>query len=175
MSITIKVNPYKASSISKAIKELQDFKKVLTQFPKPYTEALAQRFDEILNEQCPAEAKGMWVYKIVDTDRGAVGIFEFNGNVEFIEFGTGIVGKEKHSGINEEWLPNLPPPYTGYESGHYIDPVTHMWWYIDNGKRVGTKGQEADPFMYRSVNQLLEEAVDIAKKVLRGDYGTGQE
>lgn len=174
MSIVIRVNPYKTASIDKAIAELKSIKKLLVEFPKAYSDALSQRLNEILLTEAPEEAKGMWTYEPKESEDGSVWVFAFDGNVEFIEFGTGIVGKENHAGINEEWGDRLPPPYTGYESGHMINPITHEWRYWDNGKWVVTTGVEANPFMYRSVQQLMTEYIDIARSVLRGGNGTGQ-
>ena len=172
--MTIRVNPYKSSSIQKAIDDLKALRKVVTQFPHEYMEAIAKRFDELLNINAPEEAKGLWDYRTKDTDRGVICIFEFAGELEFIEFGTGIVGKQNHDGINEEWADKLPPPYTGYESGHHINPITHEWRYWENGHYVVTTGQFARPFMYQSVQQLMTESVEIAKSVLRGEHGNGQ-
>lgn len=164
---TIKVNPYKISSIEKAIEDLKAYKKAMINFPSVYIEAVCERFNEILNEQAPEEAKGMWEYEFSEGDNGKVGVFRFQGEVEFIEFGTGIVGKENHDGANMEWAEKLPPPYTGYESGHFINLKTHEWHFWKNGKWIVTKGREADPFIYRSVEQLLDESPDIARRVLK--------
>ena len=175
MSIVIQVNPYKTSSIKEALAELKALKKLLTEFPKEYSEALSRRLNEILEAEAPEEAKGKWTYRPEDTEEGSVWVFEFDGDVEFIEFGTGIVGKNNHAGINEEWGDKLPPPYTGYESGHYINPITHEWHYWKDGKYIATTGEVANPFMYRSVQQLMKEYIDIARSVLRGGNGTGQD
>jgi hypothetical protein len=167
MSIVIKVNPYKPSSIQKAIDDLRIYKRVLSESPSVFIDAICERLNEILSEQAPDDAKGMWVYETVESDNGHMGVFRFQGEVEFIEFGTGIVGKEHHDGANMEWAEKLPPPYTGYESGHYINLKTHEWRYWSNGKWVVTTGREADPFIYRSVEQVLEESSEIARRVLR--------
>lgn len=167
MSKVIKVNPFRVSSIEKAIKELKAVKYVLLQSPSEYVEAISERFNEILNEQAPNEAKGLWEYKLIDGNNGGkTGLFTFKGEVEFIEFGTGIVGKENHDGANMEWATRLPPPYTGYESGKHINPITHTWVYEQNGVHIVTKGQVADPFIYRSVQQVISESGAIAIKVL---------
>ena len=172
MSITIKVNPYRSSSIQKAIDKLKALKQVYSVAPTEFIEAITERFNEILNEQAPTDASGMWTYDYEEKDNGKTGVFHFQGEVEFIEFGTGIVGKENHDGANMEWAEKLPPPYTGYESGHYINPITHEWHYWSNGRWVTTKGREADPFIYRSVQQLLEESGEIAQRVLK-EKGNG--
>lgn len=172
MAIEINVNPYKKSSIEKAITELKAYRLRLKELPQKLLDAYAQRLGEILTEQAPPEAQGLWTYDTQNTDKGVVGIFTFKGEVEFIEFGTGIVGKEHHDGANMDWAEKLPPPYTGYESGPKINKQTHIWWYFDGQRVTFTKGQQANPFMYRSVQQLIQESESIARKVL---YGQGQD
>ena len=168
MAIEIKVNPFKTSSIESAITQLKAYRHGLKDLPKKLLDAYAQRLGEILAEQAPPEAQGLWTYDTQDTENGVVGIFTFKGEVEFIEFGTGIVGKEHHDGANMEWATKLPPPYTDYESGPKINKKTHIWWYFDGQQVVFTKGQQANPFMYRSVQQLVDESNDIARKVIDG-------
>lgn len=167
MSTTINVNPLKTSSIDEAIKKLKAIKNAYNELSSAYIDALCERFNEILNEQAPEEAKGKWEYRAEDSENGKMGVFHFQGDVEFIEFGTGIVGKENHDGANMEWAEKLPPPYTGYESGHFINPITHEWRFWKNGKWIVTTGREADPFIYRSVQQLLEESPEIIRKVMK--------
>lgn len=167
--MVIKVNPYKSSDIERAIRELKDYKRKLLNFSHAYMEAIGVRFDEILGEEAPPEAQGLWSKgEVEDTENGAKIAFTFAGETEFIEFGTGIVGKENHDGANMEWAEKLPPPYTQYETnlGITIDPKTHIWWYWNGSGFTGTKGRKADPFIYRSTTRLKEEVVDIAKKVM---------
>lgn len=164
MSIEINVNPYKASSIQKAIDDLKKYRKILVESPQTLVNAVAERFDEILNEQAPVH--GMWTHAPEQSDKGYSVVFTFDGEVEFIEFGTGIVGKEHHDGANMDWAEKLPPPYTGYESGHYINPYTHEWRYWNGSRWIVTKGQIANPFIYRSVQQLMEEIPSILKRII---------
>ena len=164
--IEIKVNPCSEKNIQQAIDDLKAYKKKLIERSKLVIDVIAQRFDEILSEQAPIQ--GLWTYETADSERGYSVVFKFKGETEFIEFGTGIVGKENHDGANMEWAEKLPPPYTGYESGHMINPITHTWRYWENGRWVVTKGQIANPFIYRSVQQLMEESAEIVRKVING-------
>jgi hypothetical protein len=178
--MVIKVNPLKTSDIERAIKELQDYKrKLVSSFCHSYMEAMGNRFDEILNEEAPPEAMGLWSKgEVEDGENGAKVTFTFAGETEFIEFGTGIIGKENHDGANMEWADKLPPPYTGYETnlGITIDPKTHIWWYWNGSGLTPTRGRIADPFIYRSTERLIEESVEIAKRVMRMiEHGNGQE
>ena len=167
--MVIEVNPCKVSSIQKAIDDLKALKKVLAESPRTIVDAIAVRFDEILHEQAPVS--GMWTYKLEEGEKGCSAIFSFDGEVEFIEFGTGIVGKEHHDGANMDWAVKLPPPYTGYESGHMINPITHEWKFWNGSRWQVTKGQEANPFIYRSVQQLMDESHYIIMKVVRNGQG----
>lgn len=168
----IKVNPLNRSSIRKAYADLVSYKESLEQFPKLFVTALSERFNEILNSQAPAEATGMWSFYIIRGEDSAEGVFVFDGKVEFIEFGTGVIGLNNHDGINTEWLDRLPPPYNqGYNTGpsivHFEDQNEDYWVYYDEGIRHWTQGVPADPFIYRSVKQLLEEKAKIARKVFK--------
>lgn len=167
---TIKVNPMSMKSITNAQKQLSAYKESLKDFPKMYAEALNKRFEEILGEEAPAMADGMWSSYVRYGDGGeASGIIVFDQSVEFIEFGTGIVGKKNHADINMEWLKKLPPPYTEYNAGpmihHYEDENKDYWAYFDGGKWNVTHGIAADPFIYRSVRKIMEEYADIARNV----------
>ena len=168
MSIVIQVNPYRASSIQKAIDDLKAFKEKLKTFPNEYVKAMTEEFNNILGEEAPSGANGLWVHRVQESEDGkAEGIIVFAGKVEFIEFGTGIVGEYNHAGVNEEWFDRLPPPYNkGYDTGYWIDEITHEWSYYEGGKWHRTKGQVANPFIYRSVQRLLEEKARIAKQIL---------
>ncbi len=167
--MVIKVNPYRVSSINNAIKELKEYKNKLMRFPHLFMETAGKRFEEILIEEAPPEAQSLWTRgEVEDTDNGASIKFTFAGEAEFIEFGTGIVGKENHDGANMEWAEKIPPPYTKYETnlGITIDPKTHIWWYWNGSGFTGTRGRSADPFIYRSFTRLREEIIEIAKQVM---------
>lgn len=173
--MVIEVNPFKTSSINKAIKDLREYKQRLLQFPHLFIEAVAIRFDEILREEAPRQ--DLWERgEVEDTGTGARVVFSFQYKTQFIEFGTGIVGSQNHEGANMEWAEKLPPPYTGYESGVTINPITHEWRYWDGHRWIVTTGVPANPFMYRSVTRLIEECAEIANKVLGNiKDGSGQE
>ena len=174
---TIKVNPLKISSINKAIKDLEDYKKKLKEFPRKYTEALTEFFVETLKVEAPQMTQH-WVWDLRETDSGVKGVITFDEMVQFVEFGTGLVGSQNHEGINTEWLEKLPPPYNqGYESragqtGHYTDKQGRDYWvYEKNGRFYSTYGQKANPFIYRSVEELLEARKAIAENILFGVRG----
>lgn len=80
----------------------------------------------------------------------------------YVEFGTGPKGQEDHDGIS----PNVTPSYR--EKG---------WSYIDEetDKRVYTRGQAAQPFMYpalkdnedKVIKEIAENIADEIKKLVK--------
>ena len=174
---TIKVNPLNLDSINNAIVELEAYKKMLEEFPSKYVQALSEFFYQTLREEAPNMATH-WIMDIQETDGKAQGVFIFDGIVQFVEFGSGLIGSQNHEGINTEWLSHLPPPYNkGYESNkggyaHYLDKQGNDYWvYPKNGQYYSTYGQKANPFIYRSVQELLEKRAEIAKSCMRGMLG----
>lgn len=172
MSKTINVNPLSLSSINKAIKELEDYKQMLKEFPSKYVRALSEFLADTLDMEAP-NMTSHWILDIREGDGKTEGVFIFDGIVQFVEFGSGLVGEQNHEGINSDWLSKLPPPYnTAYQSnaggiGHYLDKQGQDYWvYPKNGKFYSTYGQKANPFIYRSVQQLLEARANIGHNLL---------
>ena len=178
---SITVNVLNQKSIQKALGELIAYREKLKNLPDLILKAAAERLDEIIGEQAPAGMAGRWKPPEYDADSGGW-VIVLDGVAEFFEFGTGIVGRNDHSGINDEWLDNLPPPYNDdWNSGpkihrtpddNYDDPDSY-WIYKDDSGVHRTKGRPADPFLYRSVEQLKEEFAEIAKRVAK-ENGIGE-
>lgn len=174
MEKVVKVNPLRVSSIDNAINELLEYKRLLIEFPKKFTEAMMDALKEFLLEEAPAEGIAlMKSVEVIDYGDYTEGVVVFDGHVEFIEFGTGIVGLNAHEGINEEWLNSLPPPYNiGWNTGTYIIHTgdgRDFWRYrTEDGKWAFTSGVPANPFMYRSVEKLIEAHKRIRNEVLSG-------
>lgn len=169
---TIKVNPLSQSSIQNAIAELEAFKKMVEEFPSKYVTALSEFMAQTLDAEAP-NLSSHWFLELRENENGTSGVFIFDGIVQFVEFGSGLVGSENHEGINTEWLAKLPPPYNvGYESrkggfAHHLDKQGRDYWvYPKNGEFYSTYGQPANPFIYRSVEQLLSARASIARQVL---------
>lgn len=169
---TIKVNPLSSKSISNAIAELEAYKKKLIEFPPKYVRALSEYMAQTLDAEAP-NLSSHWFLELRETEEKTSGVFIFDGIVQFVEFGSGLIGSNNHEGINTEWLAKLPPPYnTGYESrkggfAHHLDKQGNDYWvYPKNGQFYSTYGQPANPFIYRSVQELLDARASIAKQVL---------
>lgn len=78
---------------------------------------------------------------------------------QYVEFGTGIVGK------------NSPHPNRSIVGWKY-DVNKHGeagWWYYRDGKWHWTKGMPSRPFMYETDVELMMEIAKIAKEV----FGNG--
>ncbi len=177
MEKIIKVNPLRHSSILKALKELETYKKLLEEFPAKYTQEMMKAFNEFLMEEAPPSGIGLLKsIDVIDDGNHAEGVVVFDGHVEFIEFGTGVIGLNLHEGINDEWLNALPPPYNkGWNTGEYIIHARHSVWDLDywkyrddNGNWVVTNGIPANPFMYRAVERLIGAHRRIRNEVLGG-------
>lgn len=179
MSRTITVNPLSQTSISNAVKELKAYKKMLQEFPEKFTTALVEEFKKILSTEAPNGATDLVVDTYVTVEGNvARGVVVFDGKVQFIEFGTGVVGLRNHGGINQEWLDKLNGYSPDYNKGVKIVHVVEgedndkdFWVFQKNGQYYTTHGQPANPFIYRSVNELLEKRAEIARAVLGGTYG----
>lgn len=168
---TFSVNPLSGKSINDTLIKLQNYKESLQRFPELFAKAIEEKLNEILEGQAPPMGQGLWTsYVSVGEDKSSA-IFSFEGNVEFIEFGTGIVGKHNHDGINTDWLSKLPPPYTEYNRGpcivHFPDENMDYWVYRDEQGMHRTQGIPADPFIYRSVQELMRQHAEIARDVFK--------
>lgn len=166
----INVNPLSTKSINKAIKELEDYKKMLKEFPNKYVRALSEYMSDTLNIEAP-QMTAHWILNIEEADGKATGIFIFDGICKFVEFGTGLMGMKFHDGVNADWFSKLPPPYNqGYNTGTCIknkdNPEMSYWVYEKNGSYYTTQGQQANPFIYRSVQELLSARENIGHNLL---------
>lgn len=169
--LEIKVNPLSLNSIETAIADLKAYKEKLKSFPAKYTRALSEYFQQTLCTEAP-NLQNHWIFDVRESEGKATGIFIFEGFIQFIEFGSGYIGLINHDGINDDWLSKLPPPYNkGYNVGTYYirnkdNPPLSYWVYNKNGKYYKTQGQPANPFIYRSVQELLDARERIAKQVM---------
>lgn len=79
---------------------------------------------------------------------------------KYVEYGTGIVGK------NMRQHPNKPSGWQ-HNVGRTINPITHKWKFFKWGKWNTTSGQEASPFFYNAEMRLRDELPTIAREVFR--------
>lgn len=110
---------------------------------------------------CPVregELRGSIKTKVEEKGDRIIGkVYTNKEYASYVEFGTGPKGQEDHDGIS----PNTTPSYR--KKG---------WSYIDEetGKRVYTRGQSAQPYMYPALKDNEEEvknqiAEDVAEEI----------
>lgn len=177
---TLTVNLLSTKSLKETITALGEYKKQLEDLPGKIIEAAANRLQELIEENA-VEAGYTGKVEITSISKDGAEI-ALDGEAEFVEFGTGIVGEQNHAGIMEEWLSKLAPPYNvGWNTGKWIrHPENGKDYWLYKGepdeysepyrKKEGlsiTSGRPAHPFIYESVTQLEEEFVELAKKVAR--------
>ena len=75
----------------------------------------------------------------------------------YVEFGTGPMGQENHSGISTE----ITPTYSA-QGWSYKD---------DNGEWIYTNGQAAQPFMYPALKNNESRVKKIIKEEIASDIG----
>ena len=149
-------------SINAAIKELDKYKKELSQKATILVQKLVEAGVEIAKQEVltlgafdsgelASSLDGMMY-----TD-GAHGIIFTNcGHAAFVEFGTGVVGAGSPH-------PTMPWAYDVNQRGE------KGWVYYDEkqGRFRWTKGMPSRPYMYNTARQIEEKVVEIARDVFK--------
>lgn len=171
--IKLKLNP---KSVDQAIKEVNDYKKWLTEKTKEFLTALAKEgvdvaslkfsqatYDGSNDVHCHMEERGKYKLAVL-----AVG----NATL-FIEFGTGVKYPDNHPEAQEHGM-------LRGEYGHKLGQREKGWRYtgepgsngklITEGKHAGeihTYGNPANMSMYLTVRELEEKFEEIARRVYK--------
>lgn len=151
-----------SESINKALKEIKAYqKKVENAGPE-----LVKRLTEEGTQQAKEMAMYMNAYDSGELVNGIVGSYQGNsGLIEstaphsgYVEFGTGIKGKE-----NQHPNPGLANwKYDVNEHGEA------GWWYWgDDGQWHWTKGMPSRPYMYDTATILKQSVPYVAEEVLK--------
>lgn len=167
-TIEVRLDP---KSISKAIKELRQYKKDIER----KTQLLVQRLVDM----------GADVARVKIVEMGAVDTSELLANVDgyfspllnkgfvrvtsdhavFVEFGTGVVG-QANPHTNGEYLSKAAWQYaTGPKIFTTKDGRVGWIYPTDDGGFRFTEGMESRPFMYETALELQREFPKIAKEV----------
>lgn len=171
---TITISSLSVSEIRKAQKELEKYRDSLTYKCRLLAEKLSERGVEIARVQI-ADLDAIFTGELIQslhseykgsTQYGAIfAIVTDSDHAAFVEFGTGIKGKDK------------PYPYPlpegvswDYNVGKTIrqNAVTgaYYWFYPGNdGLWHYTEGMPSRPFMYLTSLELQKEVVKIAKDI----------
>ena len=161
-------------SIDRAIKELNDYKKWLTDKTKEFLKALADEGVKI------ASAKfGQAVYdgtndvtcQMEDRGKNKVAVMAIGSATLFIEFGTGVRYPDNHPEAAENGM--VRGAY-GYKLGRlekgwrYTGEPGNNGEVITEGKHAGeihTYGNPANMSMYLTVRELQDKFEEIARRV----------
>lgn len=157
-------------SIANAIKELENYQKDLMRRIDTFTRRLAEVGVEIAQMQIvsmPVFDTG----KLFDSIKFEKGDVLTNGvtyyvysdceYAPFVEFGTGMVGKQSPHPKPQSISMN-GKTYDGYDSqGHGWEG----WVYYKNEHYYWTQGAEAKPFMYNTALLLAQKVHEIALEV----------
>lgn len=154
-------------SISKAIRELEKYKKELNRKTSLLIEALTDYGVEVAKAQV-RELGAFYTGELEESITGyyspstQVGIIITDApHAVYVEFGTGVVGKDSSH------------PVADLQGWRY-DVNNHGekgWWYFNerDQKWHWTKGIESRPFMYNTVQILERECMEIAREVFGRD------
>ena len=173
----ITINALSKSSIENAIKQLRAYQNDLTYKCQLLAEKLAENGVEIARVQI-ADLDAIFTSELLSSIHS-----EYNGSTKgggiwsvvagtdhamFVEFGTGIVGKQS------PYPGELPDGVSWeYASGKTIRQLAdgrYGWFYKDDdGQWWFTEGMPSRPFMYYTSIQLIEIVVKTAKEV----FGNG--
>lgn len=147
--------------IDRAIKELQQFKKEFLEKCDRLVEALTDKGVEIARLQVQ-QLDAVYTGELWNSIEGYyspslnAGIIKAGAYYAvYVEFGTGVVGKQS---------PHPKPDGWQYDVNQHGD---EGWVYYDDesGKFRWTKGFKSRPFMYNTARQLEKECAKIAREV----------
>ena len=170
---TITVNLNQKNSVKAAIKDLKKYRKNL----EKNTQLLVQKLTDLGAKVVRVKIVSMGAYYSGELLSGAMGYYSptlnagfvkvASDHVAFVEFGTGIVGKN-NSHQNGEYLAKAS---WSYASGTKIFTTKNGkvgWIYpTDDGGFRFTEGMKSRPFMYETALELQREFPKIAKAVFR--------
>lgn len=164
MAKQITINILSQKSVEKAVKRLTDYAEDLTDKCNQLTEALAQNGVKTAKMKI-AQYEAVYTGELLNSinhEKGAVIqsgaewiIYTGCPWAQFVEFGTGIVGK-RH-----------PHPDTGIIGWKY-DVNAHGeagWFYFRDGQWHWTKGMPSRPFLYETSLELMQTVTKAAKGV----------
>lgn len=168
MSNTIRINPFNPDSIDAAIKELEKRKREIHKHAEELTQLLTNLGVEKARDLVPVDT-GVAQSSIIGyiDDAEGVGIIRAGGYCKYIEFGTGVRGRESPHPSAEykaimQWA---------YNSGATIFTTKNGkegWYYpVGDGTWRFTEGMPSRPFMYETAQYLRKEAKRLAREVFK--------
>ena len=177
MGKTININLFDQKSIQAAVKALRNYENSLEYKCRLLAETMAEKgveiarvqisdLDAIFNQELLRSIHAEYVGSV--KGGGVWAVVAGTDHAAFVEFGTGIVGKQS------------PYPYQlpegvdwQYASGKTIRQLTdgrYGWFYpADDGKWYFTEGMPSRPFMYLTAIEIRDIVSQTAKVV----FGSG--
>ena len=177
MGKTININLFDTKSIQAAVKALKDYENSLEYKCRLLAEALAENGVEIARVQI-ADLDAVFTSELLQSIHseyvgsvnggGVWAVVAGTDHAAFVEFGTGVVGKQS------PYKGNLPEGVDWqYASGKTIRQLAdgrYGWFYpADDGKWYFTEGMPSRPFMYLTAIELRDIVSQTAKVV----FGSG--
>lgn len=168
MSNTIRINPFDPDSIDAAIKELEKRKRAIHKHAEELTQLLTNLGVEKARDLVPVDT-GVAQSSIIGyiDDAEGIGIIRAGGYCKYIEFGTGVRGRESPHPSAEykaimQWA---------YNSGATIFTTKNGkegWYYpVGDGAWRFTEGMPSRPFLYETAQYLRKEAKRLAREVFK--------
>jgi HK97 gp10 family phage protein len=155
---TIKLNP---KDIGRVIKDIEKYKRELTEKVNLLIEELTDYGVQVAKAQV-RELGAWYTGELESSIEGyfspsvGVGIIKAGAPYAvYVEFGTGIVGKNQ---------PHPSPDNWRYDINNHGDSG---WWYFNDntGRMQWTKGMPSRPFMYNTARELENACERIAREV----------
>lgn len=168
MPDAIRINPFDPDSIDAAIKELEKQKREIHKCAEELTRLLTNLGVEKARDLVPVDTRVAQssIIGYIDDAEG-IGIIRAGGYCKYIEFGTGVRGRESPHPSAEykaimQWA---------YNSGATIFTTKNGkegWYYpVGDGTWRFTEGMPSRPFLYETAQYLRKEAKRLAKEVFK--------
>lgn len=159
-TIKVELSP---AGIKRAQKEIREYRKSIRYKVARLMTALSQKgyecvIQNISSLDMPYSTGALLSGAGYSHDKKMAKIYVASDHAVFVEFGTGIVGKEN---------PNELASKFGYR--YDINDRGNNGWYYYTDKLHWTKGMPSRPYMHPAFNQLREELSGLAKEIFESD------
>lgn len=174
MKKTLKVDVLSQSSLKQLKKDLQTYKNSVETKTKTLCQRLADSGVQIakayvysIDAVFTGELFGSIhsVEKASTENRFIFAVVADNAHAVFVEFGTGIVGKE--SPYPYELPSDISWQYASGRTIRQLSDGRYGWFYQRDGQWYFTEGMPSRPFMYSTSIELQGKIVKIAKEVFK--------
>ena len=161
MKITI--NPYDTKSITKAIKQLEQYKKDFRAKEEIFVKRLAEIGVSVASAGfATADYDGVNDVQVTMTQSGTkVAVVAYGETVGFIEFGTGVSFPEWDSSGMEY----TPPAHGTYGKGHGANPNGWYFKQHEGARARHTYGNPPAEAMRTARDVMVERVMQIAREV----------